>query len=161
MQKRTFSKNERKYWAGRFSGEMGIGDSSYEKRDLINLMEYNREELDALLAFAGRMKSGNDTMEYLAKKTVGLMFGVASTRTRISFQVGTRQLGGHADFYNTKDLQLVYHESLIDTIRVMSRYIDALVVRLYDMNQYGKGRESMEQLVRKTVFTFKKRLWRD
>jgi ornithine carbamoyltransferase len=148
VQKRTFSEKERTYWVERFSGKIGIGDSSYEKRDLLNLMEYNREELEALLAFAGRMKSGNDTREYLAKKTVGLMFGVASTRTRISFQVGTRQLGGHADFYNTKDLQLVYHESLIDTVQVMSRYIDALVVRLYDMNQYGKGRESMEQLVK-------------
>jgi len=147
MQKKIYSEQERKYWLKRFSGDFELGDpSSYKKRDLINLMDYTKAELEMFLEFTERIKSGKDTRPYLANKTVGLMFGVASTRTRISFQVGTRQLGGYADFYNTNDLQLVYKESLIDTIRVMSRYIDALVVRMYDMNHYGKGREALDVL---------------
>lgn len=149
MPKKNYSEKEKEYWINRFRAGIGIGDrSSYEKRDFINLMGYTREELKALLEFAGDIKNKIDMKQYLAKRTVGLMFGVASTRTRISFQVGIRQMGGHADFYNTNDLQLVYHESLIDTIQVMSRYIDALVVRLYDMNQYGKGREALELLAK-------------
>lgn len=79
---------------------------------------------------------------------MGLLFSVASTRTRISFQVGTRQLGGHVDFYNADELQLVHHESLIDTAAVMSRYLDLLVVRMYDMKSYGQGRESLNTLAK-------------
>jgi ornithine carbamoyltransferase len=143
----NYNENERVYWLKRFSGNFETAEPSpYKKRDFISLMNYTQAELEALLEFTERIKSGKDTGRYLDKKTVGLMFGVASTRTRISFQVGARQLGGYADFYNTNDLQLVYKESLIDTIRVMSRYIDALVVRMYDMNNYGKGREALEIL---------------
>lgn len=138
---------EQAYWLKRFSGNFEPGDSlHYSKRDFIQLMDYSKEELEVLLEFTGKIKSGKDMRQYLADKTVGLMFGVASTRTRISFQVGARKLGGHVDFYNTNDLQLVYHESLIDTVKVMSRYIDALVVRMYDMNQYGNGRQSLKVL---------------
>lgn len=147
MQNKIYSEQEKQYWLKRFSGNFGLSDpSSYKKRDFINLMDYSKEELEMLLEFTERIKSGKDINPYLANKTVGLMFGVASTRTRISFQVGARQLGGYAEFYNTRDLQLVYKESLIDTIRVMSRYIDALVVRMYDMNHYGKGREALDIL---------------
>lgn len=145
----NYSEDEKLYWLKRFSGNFERTDPSpYKKRNFISLMNYTQEELEALLKFTGRIKSGNDTRQYLAGKTVGLMFGVASTRTRISFQVGARQLGGHADFYNTNDLQLVYHESLIDTVRVMERYIDGLVVRMYDMNNYGKGRQALELLAK-------------
>ena len=143
----NYNENDRIYWLKRFSGNFEPAvPFPYKKRDFISLMNYTQEELEALLAFTETIKSGKDTYPYLANKTLGLMFGVASTRTRISFQVGARQLGGHADFYNTNDLQLVYHESLIDTVRVMSRYIDGLVVRMYDMKNYGKGRESLNLL---------------
>jgi ornithine carbamoyltransferase len=143
----SYNENERVYWLKRFSGNFQMAETSpYKKRDFISLMNYTPAELEALLEFTERIKSGKDTRQYLDKKTVGLMFGVASTRTRISFQVGARQLGGHADFYNTNDLQLVYHESLIDTVRVMERYIDGLVVRMYDMKHYGKGREALDLL---------------
>jgi ornithine carbamoyltransferase len=146
------SQSENVYWLKRFSGDYKMEEpSSFRKRDFISLMGYRSEELEALLAFAQRIKSGNDTRQYLSGKTIGLMFGVASTRTRISFQVGTRQLGGNADFYNTNDLQLVYHESLIDTIRVMERYIDGLVVRMYDMKNYGKGRQALNLLAENGV----------
>jgi len=145
----NYSEDEKVYWLKRFSGNFDRTETSpYKKRDFISLMNYTQEELEALLAFTEKIKSGKDTNQYLANKTLGLMFGVASTRTRISFQVGARQLGGHADFYNTNDLQLVYHESLIDTIRVMERYIDGLVVRMYDMKNYGKGRQALDLLAK-------------
>jgi ornithine carbamoyltransferase len=143
----NYNENERVHWLKRFSGNFEMDDPfPYKKRDFISLMNYTPAELEALLSFTETIKTGKDTRQYLANKTVGLMFGVASTRTRISFQVGARQLGGNADFYNTKDLQLVYHESLIDTVRVMDRYIDGLVVRMYDMNHYGKGRQALDLL---------------
>lgn len=143
---------EREYWRNRFSGYIvndTNGNSRFRKKDFISLTHYRAEELEGLLEFAEKIKSGKDTRKYLSNKTVGIMFGVASTRTRISFNVGVNQLGGYSDYYNTKDMQLVYHESLIDTIEVMNRYIDALVVRLYDMNDYGKGHEAMKLLARR------------
>ena len=140
------------YWLNRLSGNFSTyedsGASLYEKRDFIGLTHYKGEELAGLLSFAENLKNGKDGHQHLAGKTVGLMFGVASTRTRISFDVGINQLGGHSDYYNTKDLQLIYHESMKDTIRVMSRYIDGLMVRLYDMKHYGKGHETMELLAK-------------
>ena len=143
---------EREYWRNRFSGNIvndTNGNSRFPKKDFISLTHYRAEELEGLLQFAEKMKSGKDTRKYLLDKTVGLMFGVASTRTRISFNVGASQLGARYDYYNTKDMQLVYHESMIDTIEVMNRYIDALVVRLYDMKDYGKGHETMNLLARR------------
>jgi len=147
MRDRRFLEEKREYWLNRLSGNFATNDSPrYEKRDFISLTHYCAEELEGLLKFAEKLKSGKDTRKYLADKAVGLLFGVASTRTRISFNVGVKQLGGYSDYYNARDLQLIYHESLIDTIEVMNRYIDALVVRLYDMNNYGKGHESMNLL---------------
>jgi ornithine carbamoyltransferase len=75
-----------------------------------------------------------------------MLFGVASTRTRISFQVGARQLGAHAEHYSANDLQLSNRESLKDTAAVMGRFLDAIIVRMYDMNNYGQGRESLLNL---------------
>lgn len=154
MRNDTFLEQKNEYWLNRCSGNFAIdeendnGASRYEKRDFISLTHYRAAELEGLLNFAEKMKKGQDTQLYLKNKTVGLMFGVASTRTRISFDVGIKQLGGHSDYYNTKDLQLIYHESMVDTIRVMSRYIEGLMVRIYDMNHYGKGHEAMRLLAK-------------
>lgn len=141
-----------KYWLNRLTGNFvpheENGASQHKKRDFVGLTQYSGEELEGLFTFAGKMKSGEDSRQYLTGKTVGLMFGVASTRTRISFNVGIKELGGHSDYYNTNDLQLINHESLMDTIRVMSRYIDGLMVRKYDMNNYGQGHEAMELLAK-------------
>lgn len=117
-------------------------------RDFIGLIDFNKDELEGILSFAEDIKCGRNGKKYLAGKSVGLLFSVASTRTRISFQVGTRQLGGSADFYNADELQLVYHESLIDTAAVISRYLDLLVVRMYDMKSYDQGRESLNTIAK-------------
>lgn len=118
--------------------------NSLKGRDFLGLKDFSREDLEGILALAAEMKSGRDRGRYLQDKSLGMLFTVASTRTRISFQVATRQLGGHAEHYSPTELQLSNNESLVDTAAVMGRFLDALVVRLYDLSAYGKGRESLE-----------------
>jgi ornithine carbamoyltransferase len=108
-------------------------------RDFISLKDFTRAELEGVIDLAARMKAGKDREPYLQNKFLGMLFSVASTRTRISFQVGARQLGAHAEFYPAADLQLSNNESLQDTAAVMSRFLDAIIIRTYDMNAYGKG----------------------
>lgn len=122
--------------------------TSLRNRDFLNLMDFSREELETLLTLAAEMKAGRDREQYLRGKYLGMLFAVASTRTRISFQVGAAQLGGQAEHYHAADLQLSNHESLMDTAAVMSRFLDAIIVRMYDMNNYGQGREALETLAR-------------
>lgn len=129
--------------------QFGEINMSLKNRDFINMMEFEKDDLESILQTAKEIKSGERNVETsLGGKHIGLLFSVASTRTRISFQVGIRQMGGHAEFLNSNDLQLVYHESLIDTSAVMSRYLNGLVVRMYDMTQYGKGREALNLIAR-------------
>ncbi|HEX8475512.1 MAG TPA: ornithine carbamoyltransferase [Pyrinomonadaceae bacterium] len=115
-------------------------------RDFLGLKDFNKAELESLLDLAAKMKAGKINEKYLQDKHLGMLFTVASTRTRISFQVGTRQLGGHAEYYNSSDLQLSNHESLKDTASVMSRLLDAIIVRMYDMNFYGQGHDSIKNI---------------
>jgi ornithine carbamoyltransferase len=119
-----------------------------QKRDFISLLDSSRAELERLLDLAAEIKSGKNREPYLQGKYLGMLFAVASTRTRISFQVGAAQLGGHAEHYNAADLQLSNHENLIDTAAVMSRYLDAIIVRMYDMNFYGRGRDALNTLAK-------------
>lgn len=114
-----------------------------KNRDFISLKDFTRAELEGLVDLAIDMKSGKYTEQCLKDKYLGMLFTVASTRTRISFQVGAARLGGHAEYYNPAQLQLSNHESLMDTAAVMSRFLDAIIVRMYDMNFYGQGREGI------------------
>jgi ornithine carbamoyltransferase len=114
-----------------------------KNRDFLGLKDFTAAELEHILALAADIKAGRDRHRYLQDRTLGMLFTVPSTRTRISFQVAARQLGGHADAYSPAELQLSNHETLVDTAEVMSRFLDAIVVRTYDMNAYGKGRESL------------------
>jgi len=114
-----------------------------KNRDFISLKDFTRSELEGLLDLALEMKAGRNKQQYLTGKSIGMLFTVASTRTRISFQVAAHQLGAHAEHYKNTDLQLSNHETLVDTAEVMSRLLDAIIVRMYDMSCYGKGRESL------------------
>jgi ornithine carbamoyltransferase len=69
-------------------------------RDFISLKDFRKDELEGILSFAEHLKNGgnSNSNKLLAGKSVGLLFSVASTRTRISFQVGTRQLGGRTKY---------------------------------------------------------------
>jgi hypothetical protein len=85
-----------------------------KNRDFISLMDFGGAELEGLIELAIKIKAREDNKSYLKDKFIGLLFSVASTRTRISFQVAARQLGGHAEHLNTADLQISNQESLMD-----------------------------------------------
>jgi ornithine carbamoyltransferase len=114
------------------------------KRDFLTLSDWPRDELSALLDMAGRLKGQLATgtpHTHLAGKTLGMIFEKASTRTRVSFEVGMYQLGGHALHLSGRDLQLGRGETLEDTAAVLSRYIDGIVIRTF-------GHDKLEALAR-------------
>ena len=76
------------------------------KRDYLVFPDLSKPEVDALFQLATRMKSGAYREKPLAGKTLAMIFAKSSTRTRVSFEVGTYQLGGHALFLSSRDIQL-------------------------------------------------------
>jgi ornithine carbamoyltransferase len=101
-------------------------------KDFLTLLDLDREELLALLKRSGELKAMQKQGKCprpLEGKGVGLIFEKRSTRTRLSFEVGIFQLGGHAVYMGTDQMQLSRGEPIKDTARVMSRYLDAVVVR--------------------------------
>lgn len=104
----------------------------HAKRDFLAIPDLSRPELLALFDLAARMKRGEDRSRPLAGKTLGMIFAKSSTRTRVSFEVGTYQLGGHALFLSARDIQLGRGEPIRDTARVLSRYVDGIVIRTFD-----------------------------
>jgi ornithine carbamoyltransferase len=100
-------------------------------RDFLAIPDYSREELLALFDLAERMREGRYTERPLAGKSLAMIFMKASTRTRVSFEVGTWQLGGHALFLSPRDVQLGRGEPIADTARVLSRYVDGIMIRTF------------------------------
>jgi len=101
-------------------------------RHFLAIPDFTRAELLALFDLAARMKRGDYTDMPLAGKTLGMIFAKSSTRTRVSFEVGAFQLGGHALFLSARDIQLGRGEPIRDTARVLSRYLDGIMIRTYD-----------------------------
>jgi ornithine carbamoyltransferase len=102
-------------------------------RDFLRLTDLSREELLELLERAAEWKlRGKGGPRPLEHATIGLLFEKASTRTRVSFEVAAYQLGGDAMFLSPRDMQLGRGEPIQDTARVLSRYLDALVVRTFE-----------------------------
>ena len=102
------------------------------KRDFLAIADLTREEIARLMDLAGRMKKGSYRDTPLAGKTLAMIFAKSSTRTRVSFEVGTYQLGGQALFLSSKDIQLGRGEPISDTARVLSRYVDGIMIRTFD-----------------------------
>src|SRR5207249_5126143 len=102
------------------------------KRDFLALPDFSEKEIVGFLDLAGRMKSGRYREKPLAGKTLGMIFAKSSTRTRVSFEVGTYQLGGQALFLSSRDIQLGRGEPIADTARVLSRYVHAIMIRTFD-----------------------------
>jgi len=102
------------------------------KRDFLAIPDFTREELHSIFALAARMKRGQYRKRPLAGKTLGMIFAKSSTRTRVSFEVGAYQLGGHGLFLSSRDIQLGRGEPIRDTARVLSRYLDGIMIRTYD-----------------------------
>jgi len=101
------------------------------KRDFLAIPDLDLELLHAVLALAGRMKRGEYRDRPLAGGTLAMIFEKSSTRTRVSFEVGAWQLGGHALFLSSRDIQLGRGEPISDTARVLSRYVDLIMIRAY------------------------------
>jgi ornithine carbamoyltransferase len=102
------------------------------RRHFLAIPDLTPTELLALFDLATRMKRGDYTDKPLAGKTLGMIFAKSSTRTRVSFEVGAFQLGGHALFLSARDIQLGRGEPIRDTARVLSRYLDGIMIRTYD-----------------------------
>ena len=100
-------------------------------RDFLSIPDFSRRELVALFDLAERMRRGEYTRRPLEGKTLAMIFMKASTRTRVSFEVGTFQLGGHALFLSPRDVQLGRGEPIADTARVLSRYVDGIMIRTF------------------------------
>jgi len=101
------------------------------KRDLLAIPDFTRDEIKALFDLAALMKRGAYRDRPLERKTLGMIFTKSSTRTRVSFEVGTFQLGGHALFLSSRDIQLGRGEPIRDTARVLSRYVDGVMIRTF------------------------------
>jgi len=99
--------------------------------DFLAIPDFTRDELEGLFTLAERMKSGEYTKTPLAGQTLAMIFMKSSTRTRVSFEVGTYQLGGHALFLSPRDVQLGRGEPIADTARVLSRYVDGIMIRTF------------------------------
>lgn len=103
-----------------------------KKKDFLTLVDYTSEELKAMLDLADKMKARpQDYREALKGQSLGMIFAKNSTRTRISFQVGIYQLGGEGLFFGQNDLQLSRGETIHDTAKVLSRYLDGIMIRTY------------------------------
>ena len=104
-------------------------------KHFISIHDITREEFDQLLNLALKLKKENKegiAHPILKGKTLGMIFTKSSTRTRISFEVGMYQLGGHPLYLNANDMQLGRGESIYDTANVMSRFVDGIMIRTYD-----------------------------
>ncbi|MEO8218449.1 MAG: ornithine carbamoyltransferase [Acidobacteriota bacterium] len=101
-------------------------------KDLISIHDYAAEEVGEIFALASEMKKNRDRFsKALDGRTLGMIFEKSSTRTRVSFEVGMFQLGGHALFLSARDIQLGRGETIYDTAKVLSRYLDGIMARTF------------------------------
>ncbi|MGH4034103.1 ornithine carbamoyltransferase [Actinomycetota bacterium Odt1-20B] len=115
-------------------------------RHILRMQDLSAKEISSLLDLAEAMKRGEDTRAPLAGRCLGLLFNVPSTRTRVSFQVAAAQLGADSFAYGVEELRLANRESIEDTVGVLNRYLDALVVRWYDMQDPGAGHRRLRTM---------------
>lgn len=111
-------------------------------KDMLSIHDLSVDEVNEILAFGHELKAKQKAgIEHhiLKGKTLGMIFEKSSTRTRLSFETGMYQLGGQALFLSNRDLQLGRGEPIKDTARVMSRYLDGIMIRTY-------GHERVEEL---------------
>lgn len=104
-------------------------------RHFIAISDHPREEILDLLSLAGRLKRGEIGGSPLAGKSLAMIFRKASTRTRVSFEVGMTQLGGHALFLASSTSQMGRGESVYDTSMVLSRYVDGIMIRTFEHSE--------------------------
>lgn len=104
-------------------------------KHLLSIHDLTVAETEQILSVAGELKAQlkkGIPHPLLKGKTLGMIFSKSSTRTRVSFEVGMFQLGGHALFLSSNDIQLGRGESIYDTANVLSRYLDGIMIRTFD-----------------------------
>jgi ornithine carbamoyltransferase len=114
------------------------------KKDFLSVYDLTRRDFDRIFSHAATLKAMlKDGIIYqpLAGKTLGMIFDKSSTRTRLSFEAGMYQLGGLAIYLNSRDTQLGRGETIADTARIVSRYLDAVMIRTF-------AQESVEEFAR-------------
>jgi len=105
-------------------------------RDYLSVDDLSAPELTSVLSLAGKLKADRDMhADALAGRAAALIFEKSSTRTRVSFEVGVAQLGGHPITLSSGDLQLGRGETIEDTGRVLSRYVDVIVLRTFEQER--------------------------
>jgi ornithine carbamoyltransferase len=113
---------------------------------LLKLMDLSKEQIEEILTLAEKLKfeKKNGIKHHLLEgKTLGMIFEKSSTRTRVSFEVGIHDLGGTGLFLSSRDLQIGRGEPVQDTARVLSRYLDCIMIRTFaqkeveDLATYG------------------------
>ncbi|HVX02476.1 MAG TPA: ornithine carbamoyltransferase [Nitrososphaera sp.] len=106
-----------------------------KKRDLLGMQDLSSADIQAILRLAAKLKKeqrAGNARPLLRGKTLGMVFQKPSTRTRVSFEVGMNQLGGSAIYLGSTDIQLARGETIEDTAKTLSRYVDCLMARVYD-----------------------------
>ncbi|WP_026690178.1 ornithine carbamoyltransferase [Alteribacter aurantiacus] len=107
---------------------------SFIGRDFLTLADFTEEEIgyliDEAISLKHKQKQGIEH-KFLKGKTLGMIFEKSSTRTRLSFEIGMKQLGGDAIFLSSRDIQLGRGESIADTAKVLSRYVDGIMIRTF------------------------------
>jgi ornithine carbamoyltransferase len=101
------------------------------KRDFLNISDLSKKEIEQIIDYAVKLKKDRFMDRSLEGKSIGLVFMKPSTRTRISFEVGVYQMGGQPIYIQGSSTQMSRGEDIKDTARVLSRYLDGLVIRTY------------------------------
>lgn len=107
-------------------------------KHLLKLQDLTREEILSILNLADQLKFERNNgiqKEYLKGKKLGMIFQKASTRTRVSFETGIYELGGYGLFLSSADLQIGRGEPVQDTARVLSRYLDGIMIRTFEQQE--------------------------
>ncbi len=119
--------------------------SKFNRKDLISLSELTKEEIEVILNVADMIRTKHKNKELfvpLLGKSAAMIFRKPSTRTRVSFEVAMFQLGGAALYLSPNELQLGRGETIEDTARVLSRYVDGIIIRTFDHNEVIKLAEN-------------------
>src|SRR5690625_5744013 len=107
----------------------------WQSKDFLTLNDFSQGEIMELIELALNLKAQQKRgvpHPILAGKTLAMIFEKPSTRTRVSFETGIFQLGGHALFLGKNDIQMGNGETIADTAQVLSRYVDAIMIRTFE-----------------------------
>lgn len=127
--------------------DQGISPSPLAGRDCLTLAEFSPEDIRSILEEAAKLKAlrkARVPFQPLRGRTLAMVFQKPSNRTRVSFEVGMYQLGGHALYINPDEIQLGKRETPSDTGQVLARYIDAIMLRTFDHKELEELAEAAD-----------------